>query len=242
MKYSLFFSKLLERIYSILQRFLTIATSRRAIQGLMITAAAAWLLLLTVWLGSYRTLEPQDIQEKFFQFPQSVDPDPKTEKKMERKALRVLQNVRPRGTFVVIDRVHNRLWVRKGDHVIMEAEVSAGAGSILDDPSSDRSWVFDTPRGRFSIVNKRQNPLWTAPDWDYIERNEPLPRSHADRIQPGVLGEFALDLNIPNYMIHGTLYSRLLGRNVTHGCIRVGRDDLRVLWQRVPIGSPVFIF
>ena len=28
-------------------------------------------------------------------------------------------------------------------------------------------------------------------------------------------------------MIHGTLYERLLGRAVSHGCIRVGRDDLR---------------
>jgi len=57
-----------------------------------------------------------------------------------------------------------------------------------------------------------------------------------------MLGEYALDLNIPGYMIHGTLYSRLLGRSVSHGCIRVGRDDLRVLWRKVPIGSTIFIF
>jgi L,D-transpeptidase YbiS len=43
-------------------------------------------------------------------------------------------------------------------------------------------------------------------------------------------------------MIHGTLYTRLLGRSVTHGCIRLGPDDLQAVWDAAPIGTPVFIF
>jgi lipoprotein-anchoring transpeptidase ErfK/SrfK len=29
---------------------------------------------------------------------------------------------------------------------------------------------------------------------------------------------------------------------VTHGCIRVGSEDLKVLYDSVPIGTKVFIF
>jgi L,D-transpeptidase YbiS len=43
-------------------------------------------------------------------------------------------------------------------------------------------------------------------------------------------------------MIHGTLYERLLGRSVSHGCIRVGRDDLRKIYRAASVGTPIFIF
>ena len=43
-------------------------------------------------------------------------------------------------------------------------------------------------------------------------------------------------------MIHGTLYERLLGRSVSHGCIRVGRDDLRQVYRAASVGTPIFIF
>ncbi len=160
------------------------------------------------------------------------------------RADRTLGRYRPHGVFVVISKVENRLWIRNGDKVLLEAVVSAGAGSVLDDPKSGRHWVFDTPVGRFYVRDKRRNPVWVAPDWDYIESGEPLPRNYGDRIQTGMLGEYALDLGggPSGYMIHGTLYNRLLGRNVSHGCIRVGRDDLRVVWRDVPTGATVFMY
>ena len=148
----------------------------------------------------------------------------------------------PTGKFIVIDRNENRLWLRDGDKVMLEAVVSAGAGSMLENPAKKEDWVFDTPCGRFTVVGKRKNPVWTAPDWEFIETKQPIPTNYGERVQTGMLGEYALDLNEPGYMIHGTLYTRLLGRNVSHGCIRVGRDDLRVLWKEVPVGTPVFIY
>jgi L,D-transpeptidase YbiS len=149
-----------------------------------------------------------------------------------------------RGPYIVIDRVHNRLRLYEDGKRILDAVISAGAGSILEDPTGKRKWVFDTPTGRFFVKSKRENPTWTAPDWDYIESGEPMPRNYADRVQEGMLGEYALDLGggPAGYMIHGTLYTRLLGRNVSHGCIRVGRDDLRVLWKKAPVGTPVFMY
>ncbi len=157
-------------------------------------------------------------------------------------AQKVLSKLAPKGPFIIIDRVQNRLWLREGGQDILDAVVSAGAGSVLQDPSGKRKWVFDTPVGRFKVKGRREDPLWTAPDWEYIESGEPMPKRYSDRVQEGMLGEYALDLDAPGYMIHGTLYTRLLGRNVSHGCIRVGRDDLRVLWKKCPIGTSVFIY
>jgi len=34
----------------------------------------------------------------------------------------------------------------------------------------------------------------------------------------------------------------MLGRNVTHGCVRVGDDDLKKVYQSVPMGAKVYIY
>jgi len=67
----------------------------------------------------------------------------------------------------------------------------------------------------------------------FIEEGEPIPTDPRERFESGVLGEYGLYFG-DGFLIHGTLYERLLGRNVTHGCIRLGRGDLRV----VQVGPP----
>ena len=61
------------------------------------------------------------------------------------------------------------------------------------------------------------------------------------RFQRGVLGRYALYF-LPDYMIHGTLYEINLGKSVTHGCVRVGDEDLSYLFERVQTGWPVYVF
>jgi len=63
----------------------------------------------------------------------------------------------------------------------------------------------------------------------------------ADRLESGTLGEYALYFG-NGFMIHGTLYERLLGRAVSHGCIRVGRDDLRKVWANARVGMHIYIY
>jgi len=87
----------------------------------------------------------------------------------------------------------------------------------------------------------QDDPVWVKPDWAFIEEGEPIPKNYSERFEPGMLGEYAMALG-GGYLIHGTLYERLLGRNVTHGCIRVGRDDLRLVVKTVRVGDRVYIF
>lgn len=155
---------------------------------------------------------------------------------------RRLADAAPRGTYVVIDRANNRLWVRKGGTVLHEAVVSTGSRTVLEEAGGQqRRWTFDTPPGRFRIRSTRKNPVWVKPDWAFLEEGQQPPTRLGDRVERGSLGEWALDLG-DGYMIHGTLYERLLGRSLTHGCVRVGRDDLRVVAGAAKPGTTVYIF
>ena len=62
----------------------------------------------------------------------------------------------------------------------------------------------------------------------------------ADRLQPGVLGKYALGFG-NGYFIHGALYSNLLGQDVTHGCIQLHADDLQFVFETVQLGTPIII-
>lgn len=152
-----------------------------------------------------------------------------------------LAKAAPKGNYIVIDQTQNRIYLMNGGSVVHGAVCSAGSGIVLKDFSGQRKWVFDTPRGVFKVRNRVESPAWRKPDWAFVEEGKTVPKNPADRIEYGTLGEYALYLE-DGYMIHGTLYERLLGRSVSHGCVRVGRDDLRVFWKGAPLGTPVYIF
>jgi L,D-transpeptidase YbiS len=152
-----------------------------------------------------------------------------------------LKKLEPSGTYIVVDQTQNKLYTMNDDKVMRTSVCSAGSGMILQSYGSKKKWVFDTPRGVFKVRNKISNPIWKKPDWAFAEEGKPIPKNPADRFESGTLGKYALYLE-DGYMIHGTLYTRLLGRSVTHGCIRLGPEDLQSVWDAAPIGTPVYIF
>lgn len=148
---------------------------------------------------------------------------------------------KPPGVFILIDSGANRLILRRGEDVLRQAVVSCGSGSILDEPGGKRRWIFDTPRGEFAVKSKVVDPDWVKPDWAFIEEGKEPPKNWKERVEPGVLGEYALGFG-NGYFIHGTLYTRLLGRNVTHGCIRVGDEDLEAVFRAAQVGTKIYIY
>lgn len=153
-----------------------------------------------------------------------------------------LNQLTPTGQYIVVDTARNRLYVKRGKDTLLTAVASTGSGTILDKPDQPGSqWVFDTPRGGFAIQSRLTNPVWVKPDWAFLEEGMSVPSNPAERVEPGILGDYALGFG-KGYFIHGTLYPRLLGKNVTHGCIRLSDDDLKTVYKLAKVGTPLMIF
>jgi L,D-transpeptidase YbiS len=222
----------------------------RRLQVLAIVGGTILLVLAIAGLAGYGTgyaFRPAGGQDASAVAPE-VPADPKALRAMQRKLdqrqkalLATLDKKKPRGLYIVIDQTQNRLYLMKDEQVLHEIKCSAGSGMLLQETATGRKWVFDTPRGVFKVMNKINNPVWKKPDWAFVEEGKPIPKNEDDRFDYGVLGAYALYFG-NGYMIHGTLYENLIGRSVTHGCIRLGRDDLKVVWDAAPIGTPIYIY
>ncbi len=161
-----------------------------------------------------------------------------TELKAARKQLDKLKPAKP---YIVIDTHANRIYLRTPDRVMLDARCSTGSGDTLVDSVTARKWVFHTPKGVFKIKNKLKEPWWRKPDWAFLEEGEKVPKNEAERYDPNVMGDYAMGFG-DGFFIHGTIYERLLGVNVTHGCVRLGSTDLDSLYKQTPVGTYVYIF
>lgn len=116
-----------------------------------------------------------------------------------------------------------------------------GGGRVMTFPIGLGVTARMTPLGTTRVVNKRANPTWYPPvsiRAEHAAEGDDLPAA----VPPGPdnpLGAFALYLGWKNYRIHGTNKPDGVGRNVSHGCIRLYPDDIAKLFAAVPVGTPV---
>jgi L,D-transpeptidase YbiS len=147
----------------------------------------------------------------------------------------------PRSFYLVINSTDNEFSLFRGSELIRRDRCSTGSYILLKNGDLQQ-WMFKTPKGEFRVRGKTTDPVWRKPDWAFIEAGlKPPAENHSSRYEYGVLGEYALDLG-QGYLIHGTLYQRFLGLPVTHGCIRLGDENLELVYRSLPVGSRVFIF
>jgi L,D-transpeptidase ErfK/SrfK len=93
--------------------------------------------------------------------------------------------------------------------------------------------------GRFRVGNKRANPVWNVPASIRAERPE-LPA----QVPPGPdnpLGPYWLTIGQTSYGIHGTNNRWSIGREATHGCLRLYNDVVERLFERTRTGTPIRI-
>jgi hypothetical protein len=144
-------------------------------------------------------------------------------------------------SYMVINTTENRFLLYRNKKLIREGRCSSGSLKMLQ-TQEGKSWIFKTPRGKFWIQGKTTNPSWRRPDWSFVEEGLPIPpKDDPSRYEYGVLGDYALALG-DGYLIHGTIYKRFLGMPVTHGCVRLNDEDLKVIFTTLSIGSKVYIF
>ena len=147
----------------------------------------------------------------------------------------------PKGPYLIINTSANNFRLMDEDETLREGMCSTGSYTVLQ-AGDKQQWIFKTPRGMFKILNKITDPVWKKPDWAFVEEGLPIPSAnHPSRYEYGVLGDYSMILG-DGYMIHGTLYKRFLGMPVTHGCVRMGDDDLEAVFKTMQIGSKVYIY
>jgi len=101
----------------------------------------------------------------------------------------------------------------------------------------------NTPLGSAHIIQKKELPYWQPPisiRKEHIKNGDPLPSI----VPPGPdnpLGEYAMRLSIPGYLIHGTNRPGGIGVRSTNGCIRLFPEDIASLFPQISIGTPVKI-
>jgi lipoprotein-anchoring transpeptidase ErfK/SrfK len=133
------------------------------------------------------------------------------------------------GLAIVIKRASNRLVLyrpggRKGMRVKRRFGIATGQAS------------FPTPLGNYEIVSKQRNPWWNPPDSDWARGAEPIPPG------PGnPLGTRWMGISAPAIGIHGTPDAASIGYSASHGCIRMHVPEAEWLFERVELGTPVYI-
>lgn len=75
---------------------------------------------------------------------------------------------RHRGMKIEVATNERRLRLVSGRDTILD--VSIGIGMGRDFVYEGRRFRFETPTGRRRVLGKAENPVWTVPDWHYMEK------------------------------------------------------------------------
>ncbi len=128
------------------------------------------------------------------------------------------------GASIVILRDSNELLLYEKERLVHRFGVATGQPS------------YPTPTGDFEIANMQRNPWWYPPPSPWAADADPVPPG------PGnPLGTRWMGLSVPYVGIHGTPDAASIGYSASHGCIRMRIPDAEWLFQRVKLGTPVFI-
>jgi lipoprotein-anchoring transpeptidase ErfK/SrfK len=116
---------------------------------------------------------------------------------------------------IVVSIPDRKLALLEGDRVIKVYNVAVGAR------------VSPSPPGEFQIVQRLSNPTYYHP---------------GVVIGPGAnnpLGPRWIGLSVQGFGIHGTNRPDSVGKNASHGCIRLRNNDIQDLFARVKVGDRV---
>jgi hypothetical protein len=128
------------------------------------------------------------------------------------------------GPVIVVRRGSRGLYLYRGSEFRQYFGVAVGMSQ------------YPTPLGHFSIATMQRNPWWYPPDAGWASGASPIPPG------PGnPLGTRWMGLSVGGVGIHGTPDAASIGYSASHGCIRMRIPDAEWLFERVRVGTPVFI-
>lgn len=123
------------------------------------------------------------------------------------------------------------LYLFRNDAVIAQYPVALG----LAKKKNNKLW--QTPTGRFRIIDKAENPVWRIPlsiQKEMEENGEEVRES----MPPGPknpLGKYALRTSLGSILIHSTTRPTSINSYSSHGCIRVMPEHMERLFKAVTV-------
>jgi lipoprotein-anchoring transpeptidase ErfK/SrfK len=173
----------------------------------------------------------------------------------------------PIGKFHIKAKEENPLWVPPDWHFVEEASrermrvvhLDPGAGIDADtgqparpQPTGLLAWLRGDKGGSRRVLRVRGDTVVESDNG--VERELPPgktivagnavivpPVNTKQRHYDKILGHFRLELG-DGYGIHGTDEPDKLGRSVSHGCVRLGDDDIAKLYAMANVGDEVIIY
>jgi lipoprotein-anchoring transpeptidase ErfK/SrfK len=96
---------------------------------------------------------------------------------------------------------------------------------------------YDTPAGLYDIQSMQVNPTWYVPEakWAGDLAGETVPPGPDNPLKARWMGFNG------GAGIHGTDDVASLGTAASHGCVRMSVPDVKELYERVDVGTPVYI-
>ena len=128
-------------------------------------------------------------------------------------------------TYIVVDRSNFTVTLYRDLQVEKTYTVAIGAEG------------FDTPTGLYSIQDKQVDPVWSVPDSDWAGdlAGEVIPPGPDNPLKARWMGIY------DGAGFHGTADEASLGSAASHGCVRMSVADVIDLYDRVDVGTPVYI-
>ena len=99
----------------------------------------------------------------------------------------------------------------------------------------DEGW--ETPLGTFHINDKRDHPTWYIP----ASLQEKYGMASMPPGPENPLGDYVMKFSAGAYGVHGTAMPWGVGRLVSHGCIRLYPEHIKILYPQVPMGTKLEI-
>ncbi|HVY78214.1 MAG TPA: L,D-transpeptidase/peptidoglycan binding protein [Solirubrobacterales bacterium] len=96
---------------------------------------------------------------------------------------------------------------------------------------------LETPEGLYAIQEKEENPTWHVPEsaWAGDLAGQDIPPGPSNPIKARWMGIYE------GAGIHGTEETYSLGSAASHGCVRMAIPDVEELYDRVEVGTPIYI-
>ncbi len=114
---------------------------------------------------------------------------------------------------------------------------------VITHPISIGRVDWETPLGVTTVIAKNKDPIWIptqAIKDEHAAEGDILP----DVFPAGPdnpLGQYAIRLGVPSYLIHSTNKPFGVGMRVSHGCIRMYPEDIEQLFPKIKMGINVHI-